>query len=188
MFNKLVKIFECANRNLLLEDKELFDSEISERTLCGALMIHLVNALKETDYSSYNVDVEYNRNKNGKLKTITKTIEGPDEKIIRVNCDLIVHSRGKIPNQDNLIAIEMKKSSRPKDGKDKDRERLMALTKDSFNDIWSFDGKSLPEHVCRYVLGVYYEINFRERTILLEYYKRGKKVEQKEILMSKKSE
>lgn len=26
------------------------------------------------------------------------------------------------------------------------------------DDIWSFDGKALPEHVCRYILGVYYEI------------------------------
>ncbi|WP_097028599.1 hypothetical protein [Clostridium peptidivorans] len=67
----------------------------------------------------------------------------------------------------------MKKSRRPKKEKDKDRERLMALTKDSFDEIWSFDGKTLPEHVCRYKLGVFYEVNYKKKQIALEYYVSG---------------
>ncbi len=35
-----------------------------------------------------------------------KTINGPDEKPIKINCDLVVHSRG--------LAIEMKKFYRSK--------------------------------------------------------------------------
>ncbi len=31
----------------------------------------------------------------------------------------------------------------------------------------------LPEHVCRYIIGIYYEINFSKRKIVLEYYKQG---------------
>ncbi len=63
----------------------------------------------------------------------------------------------------------MKKSNRPTYEKESDRVRLMALTKDSYDDIWSFDGKTLPENVCRYALGIYYEINPSRRTIDLEY-------------------
>lgn len=67
----------------------------------------------------------------------------------------------------------MKKHTRPKKDKDNDRLRLIALTKDSYDDIWSYDGTVLPEHVCRYKLGVYYEINYTKKTILLEYYFNG---------------
>ena len=84
-----------------------------------------------------------------------------------------MHSRGENINQDNLIAIEMKKSNRPHKEKEEDSMRLMALTKDSYDDIWSFDGKTLPEHVCRYELGIYYEINHSQRCIDIEYYSKG---------------
>lgn len=32
---------------------------------------------------------------------------------------------------------------------------------------------TLPEYVCRYVLGVYYEIVSSKRKILIEYYRQG---------------
>lgn len=175
VYSDLKKIFSLANHNLIDLDKELFESKVAERTLCGALMLHLHEQIKQTVYSHYYVDVEYNRNKGGKLKTIAKTIKGQDFNIIRINCDLIVHSRGKCVEQDNLIAIEMKKSKRPASDKEKDRERLKCLTKDSFDGIWSFDGKTLPEHVCRYVIGIYYEINYDKRKIEIEYYYKGRK-------------
>lgn len=184
MTKDLIKIFEHANEKLLNKDIDLFKTKVSERTLCGALMLHLHDVIKTTLYNEYFVDVEYNRNKGGKLKTISKTIKGPNENIIKINCDLIVHSRGRNIHQDNLIAIEMKKSSRPQSDKDKDRERIIALTKESFGDIWSFDGKTLPEHVCRYKLGVYYEINFRMKNILLEYYVRGKFYKTKDVAIT----
>lgn len=174
MYKDLKKIFSLANGDLISIDKDLLEINVSERTLCGALMLHLHERLKQTIYSAYYVDVEYNRNKGGKLKTIAKTIQGPEFDVIRINCDLIVHSRGKYVDQDNLIAIEMKKSTRSNSDKEKDRIRLKCLTKDSFDDIWSFDGKSLPEHVCRYIIGIYYEINYDKRLITLEYYYKGK--------------
>ena len=141
-------------------------------------MLHLNNIISgNEELNGYYVDVEYNRNKGG-IKTIRKTIRDTDEKIIPINCDLIVHSRGECVEQDNLIAIEMKKSNRSMEEKNKDRERLIALTKDSFDDVWAFDGRNLPEHVCRYVLGVYYEINYNRKKITIEYYRKGKNVNQ----------
>lgn len=176
MYEELKNIFISANYKLLTNDKTLFTSNVSERTLCGALMRWVQQSLINTPYSCYYADVEYNRNKGGKLKTVVKTNNGRDYKIIKITCDLIVHSRGEVPSQDNLIAIEMKKSYRSNAEKEKDRDRLKCLTKDSFDDVWSFDGKTLPEHVCRYVIGIYYEIDYAMKEILLEYYHKGHKV------------
>lgn len=173
-YEEMVSLFENANSILLTNDLDLFESSVSERTLCGALMLHLHDLIADKpSYQGYFTDVEYNRNRGGKLKNIKKTIQGVNESVVTINCDLILHSRGQHVEQDNLIAIEMKKSSRPRGSKDADRERLMALTKDSFDGVWSFDGRTLPEYVCRYILGVYYEIKYSERRILLEYYHRG---------------
>lgn len=172
-YKDMISLFEQANKDFLAANQDLLATQVSERTLCGALMLHIYKIISKSNlFNGYFVDVEYNRNK-GALKTICKTIRGMDTKIIRITCDLILHSRGQNPEQDNLIAIEMKKSSARSKNKNSDRERLMALTKDSFNDIWSYDGRSLPECVCRYVLGVYYEINFSKHDILIEYYRQG---------------
>lgn len=171
-YDEMVALFENANRVFLQAEQSLFNTEVSERTLCGALMLHIHDIIKDNDsYTGYYTDVEYNRNQGG-IKTIRKTIQDIHEEIIPINCDLILHSRGEIVEQDNLIAIEMKKSNASAREKQKDRERLIALTKDSFNDVWAWDN-NFPEHVCRYVLGVYYEINYRRNLISFEYYRKG---------------
>lgn len=178
IYDEMVDLFEEANCIFINHNQELFESKVSERTLCGALKESIDYVKNKTDFFEYHTDVEYNRNKNGRLKTIIDH----DLEIVKINCDLILHSRGKCIELDNLIAIEMKKSNRPNKEKVSDRNRLIALTKDSYNDeVWSYDGKTLPEHVCRYVLGVYYEINLKEQIIYLEYYKRGKKVNSKQF-------
>ena len=171
-FDQMVELFEAANEAFLKEDKDLIFSGINERTLCGALMLHLHDEIQaDTSFQGYYTDVEDNRNR-GK----SKTIAGP--RSIRINCDLILHSRGRHPEQDNLIAIEMKKSTRPRKEKQSDRERLAALTSDSLDDYCSFDGENDLQHVCRYVLGVYYEINIRRNVATIEYYHESQMVKQ----------
>lgn len=170
---ELEKIFEDANKSFIRKNTMLFQTRVSERTLCGALMIEIHEVLKRTKFSDYFVDVEYNRNIGGTLKTLKKTIRGLDEQIVTINCDLIVHSRGQNVSRDNLIALEMKKSIGRKVDKDNDRNRLECLTKSPEQDVWSYGGKALPEHVCGYGLGVYYEVNFRRKIIFIEYYNEG---------------
>ncbi len=167
------EIFEDANHEFLTKNSSLFDNRVSERTLCGALMLELNKIISRTPFSTYYTDVEYNRNKNGKIKTINQKTIKNKEQIIKINCDLIVHSRGENIEIDNLIAIEMKKSTGNIDDKESDRTRLRCLTADTFDNIWSYDGKTLPNHVCRYKLGIYYEIDFSRKKIILEYYKQG---------------
>ena len=69
-FENLKKIFEQANEQLLNLDMDLFESQVSEQTICGALAIRLHDILKDTQYSKYYVDIEYNRNRGGKFKKI----------------------------------------------------------------------------------------------------------------------
>ncbi len=176
MEKRLIHVFEKANNNFIGEEKNLILSGVSERTLCGALMLFLSKEVRKSTFLRYRVDVEYNRN-NGKLKTI----KNYREEIITINCDLIVHSRGEIVEQDNLLALEMKKSTASNSDKVKDKERLMALTKDTFDDIWAYDGKSFPEHVCRFILGVYYEVDIPKRTVSIEYYRKGTLLHKYEI-------
>ena len=174
---RLKELFLKANKNFLEKDRKLLIDKVSERTLCGALMFKLYEVLKETEYSNYYVDVEYNRNE-GEVKTI---YNGRAE-VIKVNCDLIVHSRGENTMQDNLIAIEMKKNEQPFFEKEDDRIRLSCLTKDSFDDnIWSYDGKTLPKHVCRYKIGIFYEVNLNRMSLKLEYYYQGNKINEDRI-------
>lgn len=164
----LKKVFLKANQRFLSHESDSILNNLSERALCARMMLYLIYELDKTPFRKYYVDVEYNRNK-GKLKTI---LDGK-ENVVPITCDLIVHSRGQILEQDNLLAIEMKKSTARQVQKDKDRDRLIILTKDSFDEVWSFDGRALPEHVCRYMLGVYYELNIASKLVLIEFYKKG---------------
>ena len=171
MENELVKNFERANKRFLYKNTAFILSNVAERSLCSTLAQCLYLEIRHSKYSRYYVDVEYNRN-NGRVKTICND----DLKVVTIICDLIVHSRGEIVEKDNLIALEMKKSYRPMKEKENDKARLVALTKDSYDGVWSFDGKTLPEHVCGYDLGIYYEIDPKNYLIYIEYYVKGKKV------------
>lgn len=173
--NDLVDIFENANKKFLSNSLSLLNDDVSERTLCGTLGQYLDYETKHSKYNCYYVDTEYNRNA-GRVKTFYKD----KETIVPINCDLIVHSRGEIPERDNLIAIEMKKSYRSCSDKESDRIRLIALTKVSYDGVWKYDG-NLPEHVCGYGLGVYYEINKQRKTIYTEYYMLGELTDTKEM-------
>ena len=165
VYDHLRMLFENANRKLIIQDADLFRRNSSEISICGALMQKLKSSLWGTPFSHYYIDIEYNRNFNNPKHIYSN---GEERKII---CDLIVHSRGRSISQDNLISVEMKQGDRDEEDKERDRARLMVLTSQSFDGIWKFDGTELPPYVCRYILGVYYEI--RDSYILLEYYRHG---------------
>lgn len=167
MVDQLKDLFERSFEMFI--DSDLESILVNERNLCGRLSIHLSGLLNEYGLGNYFVDPEYNRKQDGRIKTILDE----DFKVVTINCDLILHSRGNTVENDNFIAIEMKKSNRPKEEKDRDRKRLRALTKSSFDDVWSADGQVHPEHVCNYKLGIYLELDIPTRTFILEQYERG---------------
>lgn len=176
--DKLLKnlLFSTLDEFFRLETQEILEG-VNERNNCGRMAIYMQIRANQAGLENYFVDVEYNRKQNGEIKTII------DEKheSIPINCDLILHSRGNIVYQDNLIALELKKHDRPQKEKAKDRERLRALTRKSYDGIWMFDGKTPPKHVCGYVLGAYLEINRSSRTYLIELYAHGNCDEEKTL-------
>lgn len=170
---KFRKIFWEANQNFLKVNQILFQRKVSERTLCGALMLALNDVIRKKGYEGYFVDVEYNRNVGSKFESLKKTCKGLQGEEITINCDLLVHSRGENLEADNLIALEMKKSNLSKEAKDRDRARLKALTSTQDKRLLDETIKKFPENVCGYKLGIYYEVNFKKHTILIEYYYTG---------------
>jgi len=155
------------------EVQEVLDG-VNERNSCGRMSIYMQQVASASGLCGYFADTEYNRKQNGAVKTI---LDG-DMKIVPINCDLLLHSRGQIVANDNLIAVEVKKRDAPNNEKEKDRARLRALTKESYDDIWSADGIALPEHVCGYMLGVFVELDRRNRICRYEYYRKGAKFEE----------
>ena len=174
---ELIELFDKASISFLNKEKDLILSGVNERCWYPYFITYIKKLLIERNICGYNTDSEYNKNL-GKLKTVYDDVL---LEVIHVVCDIIVHSRGKNLEQDNLICIEMKKSTARKESKNKDKRRLELLTKDSFDNVWSFDGKNLPEHVCRYKLGIYYEINIKKKQVYIEYYQKGKKFKEKII-------
>src|SRR5579863_4253609 len=166
------QIFQEAKDKFFAEECENIASDIAERNLCGRFSILLTCTLNEHNIAGYFADTEYNRKQRGQVKTILDE----ENNVIKIQSDLLVHSRGDIIEQDNLLTIEMKKSTRPETEKITDRKRLRAMTKTSYDGIWSADGKTHPEHVCGYLLGVYIILNIAARTYRLEFYRHGEQV------------
>ena len=118
----LINMFENANRRFLENNRMLFDVRVSERTLCGALMVELYKEIADGGYGKYSVDVEYNRVYGNKVKAMRKTVMGAKKEILNINSDLIIHKRGSFDEGSNLIALEMKKSNVTKEAKQKDKK------------------------------------------------------------------
>lgn len=155
----LKAMFLAANRSFIENHASLLKRELSERCLCGALMCELNKQLEKNACNNYYADIEFNR---AFENTINNVKHLPDEEGTpkRVFPDIIVHSRGKV-TPDNLLALEMKKSTARREAKERDKNRLSLLT------------SSYPY---KYKLGVYYEINNKRRQILVEFYKTGRKI------------
>ena len=163
--NVAYKLFEEANEQFLRYEKTNIKRNVSERNLCQNLANYLRDNLKKYGLEDYYADTEFDRNQN-----MVKTIIDNEMKIIEIECDLIVHSRGENKEQDNLIAIEMKKFTNRQKRKE-DRERLEYMTKNTYYNEITY--QELPRHICRYALGIFYDINIEKQEVNLEYYENG---------------
>lgn len=163
----LMKVCDEAFAEFLQRERENIVNDISERNLCGRLMLYLDASKNRYGLYDYYTDAEYNRNK-GDMKRIIH--DRDNYKII--TCDLILHSRGRLPD-DNLIAIEMKKKHHKRSAKNADRERLMALTRTPAA-VRQF--ADMPDHVYDYKLGLFVELNTDDARYVIEVYERGRKV------------
>lgn len=100
----IMDIFYEANENFLKRNYNDIVRNVSERSMCANLKEEVSIILRASDYDMYFVDVEYNRNQE-KIKTILNL-----DQIINITCDFLIHARG-MQKQENILALEMKKSS-----------------------------------------------------------------------------
>jgi hypothetical protein len=166
----LLELFNVAFADCLRRESANIQADISERSLCGRLMLYLDAARAHYRLDDYFTDTEYNRNL-GDLKRIRHNpIDPPDI----ITCDLILHSRGRL-DLDNLIAISMKKKKHAQKHKDADRRRLKALTRTS---LQARRLSRSADHVYGYRLGLLVELDTENPEYLLEIYQRGEKVDE----------
>jgi hypothetical protein len=98
----------------------LFEKDLGERTLTHRLAVHL-----EKQFPGWEVDCEYNRLGERKLRLPHGTIVSTDDELGKsIYPDIVVHQR-EIPN--NLLAIEVRKASNHQPP-EHDRHKLRALT------------------------------------------------------------
>ena len=139
---ELIDIFEKAKNEFLEKEKAIIKNDTNERTLTQRLAFYLELQLrKNIKYENYSVDCEYNR----KEEDIKRLKFGKNTDKKEIYPDIIVHQR-KIKN--NLIAIEMKKTTSRNTDKIKDIEKLKALTDE--------------KNCYSYILGIYFELDITD--------------------------
>lgn len=168
-----LKIFYSANKLFIKDNIRNIELGVSEVTLQGDFSQAFKEVLKEMKIHNYYSDINYNKNQH-----FTKCIINEKMEYFDIFCDLIIHSRGENKKQDNLLAIEMKKKENRKD-RFKDKKRLEIMTSDSYVDEILFD--ELPLYICRYALGIFYDLDTKRRQIKLDFYQHGKLVEKQII-------
>lgn len=114
--NKVV----TALRELYGREAFLFEKDLGERTLTHRLAVHI-----EKQFPGWEVDCDYNRLGERRLRLPHGTIVSTDDELGKsVYPDIVVHQR-EIPN--NLLAIEVRKTSNHQPP-EHDRHKLCALT------------------------------------------------------------
>lgn len=168
-----IKVFYNANKLFIKDNIRNIELGVSEVTLQGDFAQAFKDSLKEMKIYNYYSDINYNKN-----KYFTKCIINEKMEYFDIFCDLIIHSRGESLEQDNLLAIEMKKKENRKD-RLKDIKRLEIMTSDSYIGEILFD--ELPPYICRYSLGIFYDLDVKRRQIKLDFYQHGELVKTQTI-------
>ena len=130
MVDKAIVLHDILIPSICIFYKEDFSNirfDVSERNICARLAHHMENIMREYDtkngtsfFTSYYVDVEYNRMGNGDMKYYEDSLKRPKYMV----SDLLIQSRGY---EGNLLAVELKKKGSTKKAITKDRERLESL-------------------------------------------------------------
>lgn len=150
---ELIDIFEKAKNEFLEKEKSIIKNDTNERTLTQRLAFYLELQLrKNIKYENYSVNCEYN--KDG--EDIKRLKFGKNAKRKKIYPDIIIH---QVKIKDNLIAIEMKKTTSRNTEKIKDIEKLEALT-DRKNDY-------------HYTLGIYFELDITDNNNIINFFVDG---------------
>lgn len=165
---------ECyfdALERFIKNDLQLLATVAHEQAIAHRIAKYLEEEVRKANIDKrYVVDCEYNRNGNKVKMIVNKEYER-----IAIRADVILHSRGSILAQDNLLAIELKMLPAKEDEKERDRLRLMAMTVKNHEEEFEWNGGYLPKYVCGYKLGVYLLLDATAGKIYQEFYSDGEK-------------
>jgi hypothetical protein len=89
----LMALFEVAFREFLRRERDNIGADISERNLCGRLMLYLDAAREQSKLERYFVDIEYNRNKKIRSGSGTTLTMSPSPSPVTSSCTAAVDSR-----------------------------------------------------------------------------------------------
>jgi hypothetical protein len=101
---------QLAVNTLYARDSMLLSLEVSEWALAHRLAVYL-----EQEFPGWNIDCEYN--KQGEHSPDPKTNAATVGTTERTRPDIILHHRGELSREHNLLVIELKKASDPTDCK-----------------------------------------------------------------------
>ncbi len=123
--DRLREIIKSAIDGFNRNELNLIKFDVSERCICAKFASYVEKSIDNTEFKSYNVDVEYNRNEYN-----IKRLDNNNARNNGIVVDLLVHKRGINEPKSNLICIEMKKGYRRLNKKrlEKDKDRLKNLT------------------------------------------------------------
>ncbi len=136
-----------ALQEVLSNDQHLLIHDINEPTISHRLAVYL-----EPKFSGFNVDCQYNGNVDADsgrkyiqiLKHMADQLhmlrEGEEEQEFLYRCvfpDIIVHKRGHNGSDNNLLMIEVKKSSNSNNG-DWDAEKLSRFTSSEYDNNFNY--------------------------------------------------
>lgn len=136
-----------ALQEVLVNDRYLLLHDINEPTISHRLAVYL-----EHKFHGFNTDCEYNGNvdaDNGRkyiqiLKHVAEQFhmlrEGEEGQELLYRCvfpDIIIHKRGLNGNENNLLIIEVKKSSNPNNGY-WDNEKLSRFTSNDYDNRYNY--------------------------------------------------
>lgn len=136
-----------ALQQLLTRDRHLLKEDINEPAISHRLAVYL-----ESQFDDFNIDCEYNGNvdadsgrkyinilkdKAEQLKLLDKNTDDQELVYRCVYPDIIVHKRGYNGPENNLLIIEVKKSSNPNNG-DWDMEKLSRFTSSEYDNRFNY--------------------------------------------------
>lgn len=161
MADVLEILFKEALERFVSREYALVRKNAHEQAMCHRLAAYVEFSKDRHGLERYWVDTEYNRHGDN-VKKIRHAVTGEP---INVVCDLLLHSRGELAN-DNLIAVEMKKADSDEVDKRRDRERLQALTTACPKGVE-------PDHVCGYELGYFLQVDTKNASLVVEEFRAG---------------
>ena len=126
-FEMLQRLVRAILRRVYREDRFLVDKDVSERCVVARFFLYANEDWNRQKYggasTGLNWDVEYNRcGSDGNPKSLLR-----GSKTGNVTSDLVLHQRGD--GVKNVLTVEFKKKARPKCEMDRDRQKLVELTK-----------------------------------------------------------